>query len=175
VAVKHKICLLGASGVGKTSLVRRYVRAVFFEQYRTNVGVVIERKLVRRAGQDVDLVIWDLSGEDEFQHVRTAYVRGASGYLLVIDGTRAATLETARMLRAHVLDVVGPLPSVVALNKVDLIESWEIDRRSLDGIGASAVLQTSAKTGEGVEEAFGDLTSAILAERAAEEIPRGGR
>lgn len=175
---KHKICLLGASGVGKTSLMRRYVRSVFFEQYRTTVGVVIERKLVHRAaraGKDVELVIWDLSGEDEFQHVRTAYVRGASGYLLVADGTRASTLATARVLQANVIDVVGPVPCVLVLNKVDLSGSWELEPRAIDAVAARALLQTSAKTGAGVEEAFGALVDAILAERASEAGVREGR
>jgi len=177
VSIKHKVCLLGASGVGKTSLVRRFVRSMFLEQYRTTVGVVIERKQVRRRGQDVDLVVWDLSGEDEFQHVRTNYVQGASGYLLVVDGTRASTLETARVLQAAVLSVVGPVPFVLALNKVDLIESWDLDRRTFDPLAnaAQAVFETSAKTGAGVEDAFGALVEAILAERAAENDARDVR
>ncbi|MGZ3422830.1 MAG: Rab family GTPase [Polyangiales bacterium] len=174
---KHKVCLLGAAGVGKTSLVRRFVRAAFSEQYRTTVGVTIETKKVARPGHEVDLVIWDLSGEDEFQRVRTAYVRGASGYLLVVDGTRRATLETARALQARVVEVVGPVPWVLVMNKIDRIDSWDVDQHDVRSIGAKAgaVIETSAKTGAGVEEAFRALVDAILAERAHEQARGTGR
>lgn len=176
-SIKHKVCLLGASGVGKTSLVRRFVRSVFFEQYRTTIGVVIEKKHLRRGGHDVDLVVWDLSGEDEFQRVRTTYVQGASGYLLVIDGTRASTLETARALQNEVVSVVGPVPFVLALNKVDLIERWDLDAQALESLSgrAQAIVRTSAKTGAGVEDAFGALVDAILAERVSGIEMREGR
>ena len=86
--LKKKICLIGAFAVGKTSLVRRFVHSIFSEKYHTTVGVMIDKKQVNVNGLPVDLIIWDLHGEDDFQSVRMSYLRGASGCFYVADGTR---------------------------------------------------------------------------------------
>jgi len=96
--IQKKICLLGGFGVGKTSLVSRFVHSIFSDKYLTTVGVKIEKKSLVLNEQELDLVIWDLYGEDDFQKVRMSYLRGASGYLLVADGTRRTTLDTAMSL-----------------------------------------------------------------------------
>jgi small GTP-binding protein len=167
--IKQKICLLGASAVGKTSLVRRFVHSIFSADYLTTVGVTIEKKIVVRGARDVELVIWDLSGEDEFQRVRISYLEGASAYLLVVDGTRASTLATARALERAVTRELGPIPFVLLLNKGDLVDRWEVRLPIDDPLERAArrVLRTSAKTGAGVEQAFAALVDACL--------ERGGR
>ena len=76
---KKKICMVGACGVGKTSLVRRFVESIFDESYQTTIGVKIDKKLLELDGREVTLVIWDLAGEDEFAQVREAHLRGAAG------------------------------------------------------------------------------------------------
>jgi len=164
---KAKICLVGATAVGKSSLVGRYVTSIFSESYRTTIGVKIETRLVTRRGRDVELVIWDLSGEDEFQNVQTRYLRGASGYFLVIDGTRRDTLNVAGMLESRVRAAVGALPFVVLLNKVDLVAEWQMTSADVEAMQARgwAVLEASAKTGAGVTEAFDRLTDQILGAR----------
>jgi small GTP-binding protein len=164
---KWKVCLVGATSVGKTSLLSRYVRSIFSESYRTTIGVAIERRDVRSRGGLVELVIWDLSGEDEFQNVQPGYLRGAAGYVLVIDGTRVATIGTALTLAARVRSTVGPLPFVVAVNKADLADTWELRRRDLDALRAQhrPVLFTSAKTGVAVEELFSRLIDEIHSAR----------
>ena len=93
--LQRKVCLLGAFAVGKTSLVARFVHSLFSERYHTTIGVKIDRKTVRVNGRDVNLMIWDLAGEDEFMSLRMSYLRGTDGCLLVIDGTRKDTLATA--------------------------------------------------------------------------------
>jgi small GTP-binding protein len=156
--------MLGAFAVGKTSLVSRFVHSVFSDKYLTTVGVKIDKKPVTVDGRSVNLLIWDLAGEDELMKVRTSYLRGAAGYLLVADGTRSYTLETAFALRARVEDALGPLPYVILLNKADLEEEWELDAAATEGVAAGGhrVVRTSAKTGEGVEEAFRALAAEIL-------------
>lgn len=164
--LKRKICLLGATGVGKTSLVTRYVRSVFSGSYRTTIGVAIETRRVLLGNDAVDLVIWDLSGEDEFQSVQFAYLKGAAGYLLVADGTRRGTLETAEKLRAGASRVIGNVPLVVVANKSDLASAWDLQASDLDAFAARGwpVIRTSAATGEGVGEAFDVLARAIMRE-----------
>ncbi|MEZ6197823.1 MAG: Rab family GTPase [Planctomycetota bacterium] len=157
--IQKKICILGAFAVGKTSLVSRYVSSIFSEKYLTTVGVKIDKKLVARPGGDVSLVIWDLAGEDDIVRVRRSYFRGASGYLLVVDGTRPNTVETAALLRDRIQGQVGPIPCVALANKADLTEEWRVTDDELADLmpGRRAPLRTSAKTGEGVEEAFRQL------------------
>ena len=161
---KYKICLLGAAGVGKTSLTKRFVRGLFSDEYQTTVGVTIERKRVQRAGGDVDLLIWDLSGEDEFQRVQLSYLEGASGYLLVVDGTRASTLSTARTLQAAVDGAVGLIPFVLLVNKADIADAREVNLSVVDPLATRAVrvIRTSARTGAGVEAGFSALIDAFL-------------
>jgi small GTP-binding protein len=163
---KIKICLIGATGVGKTSLTARYVRSIFSASYLTTIGVKIETRELHRAGHDLQLVIWDLSGEDEFQSVQPAYLMGAAGYLLVVDGTRRDTLDTARTLERRVREAVGNVPYVLVVNKVDLTASWEVGRTDTELLRrtACAAVETSARTGGGVSDAFDLLVDAILAE-----------
>jgi len=162
--LQKKICMLGSFSVGKTSLVRRFVESIFDETYQTTIGVKVDKKVVSVDQKEVTLVLWDIHGEDVFQKMRMNYLRGMSGYLLVVDPTRRQTLEDALALRARVQEAMGPIPWILVLNKCDRIAEWEID---LERIGASepsrqAVIRTSAKTSEGVEEAFSRLAQAML-------------
>jgi small GTP-binding protein len=162
--LQKKICMLGTNAVGKTSLVRRFVESIYSDAYHTTVGVKVDKKVVHVAGQDVTLILWDLYGEDEFQKVRMTFLRGAAGYLLVADGTRRVTLDKALTLDEKVKASIGTVPAILLLNKNDLVDQWEIEadsERNLVDRGWM-VLRTSAKTGEGVEEAFHGLAQAML-------------
>jgi small GTP-binding protein len=164
--IQKKICLLGGFAVGKTSLVSRFVHSIFSDKYLTTVGVKIEKKSLDVDGQQLDLVVWDIYGEDDFQKVRMSYLRGASGYLLVVDGTRRATLDTALSLHDAAAQTIGKVPSVLVINKADLASLWEVDQATIARLLQSGwrVMQTSAKSGEGVEEAFSALGRAMLEE-----------
>src|SRR6478736_3867693 len=78
--IRKKICMVGLYGVGKTSLVKRYVESIFDERYHTTIGVKIDKKDVVVDGRDVSLAIWDMAGEDEIAQVKLSHLRGASGY-----------------------------------------------------------------------------------------------
>jgi small GTP-binding protein len=160
------MCLLGAYGVGKTSLVARYVHSMFSEKYMTTIGVKIDKKTVDVQDERVELVIWDIYGQDDFQKVRMSYLRGASGYLLVMDGTRGATFETALSLQTSAEQTVGQVPFIVAVNKADLSGQWEIAERDLEQLRNRGwrVIKTSAKTGGAVEAAFATLAHAMVHE-----------
>jgi len=154
--IQKKVCLLGAFAVGKTSLVARFVKSIYTDQYHTTVSVKVDKKELAVNGQQVKLIVWDLAGEDEFQKVRMSYLRGASGYLLVADGTRSNTIETARMLHNRVTEALGSLPFIFLINKADLASDWEVDEETITELQTQGwhVIKSSAKTGEGVEEAF---------------------
>jgi small GTP-binding protein len=155
--------MLGGFSVGKTSLVKRYVESVFSEAYLTTVGVKIDRKTVELPDRIVHLVLWDLAGEDEVASLRLSYLRGASGYLLVADGTRPATLDVALSLQRRVEAEQGPLPFSLLLNKHDLAGLWAVADAEIDGLRRSGwrVRPSSALTGESVEEAFTELAARV--------------
>ena len=154
----YKVCMLGAYAVGKTSLVARFVHGIFSEDYLTTLGVKIDRKEVAVEGHPAQLMLWDINGEDRFLKVNPSYVRGAHGCLLVVDGTRAATLDTAAGLRDMVLEHVGEVPMVGLVNKNDLAADWALDLPAVEArLPGCPVLSTSAKTGDAVERAFSEL------------------
>jgi small GTP-binding protein len=163
--LQKKICMLGSFSVGKTSLVRRFVKSIFSDAYQTSIGVKIEKKVVRAGNDDVTLILWDIHGEDVYQKIRMSYLRGMSGYLLVVDGTRRQTLDDAMALNERVIQEAGKVPAVLVLNKSDLTEKWEIDSTRESELTAAGwnILRTSAKTGASVEEVFSKLTAAMLA------------
>lgn len=164
--IQKKICMLGGYAVGKTSLVRRFVKGIFSEKYLTTVGVKIDKKVVRIGEKEVSLILWDIHGEDDFQQVPMSYLRGASGYLLVVDGTRSESLESAKALQKRTEEAVGAVPFVLLLNKADLRDEWEFEGGEAQEFSGKecAVIQTSAKTGQGVEEAFLRLGGRMLEE-----------
>jgi small GTP-binding protein len=164
--IKKKICLIGAFAVGKTSLVQQYLHSIFSEKYHTTVGVKIEKKSINVDHRSVDLIIWDLHGEDDFQSVRMSYLRGASGCLYVVDGTRRATLDVALALQARVQQAIGIVPSIMAINKCDLDAQWDIDDQTMDSLVQKKfhIIRTSAKTGQHVESAFIELAARMLKE-----------
>jgi small GTP-binding protein len=162
--IQKKICLLGGFGVGKTSLVAQFVHSIFSDKYLTTIGVKIDKKSVAVDQTQVELVIWDIYGHDDFQKLRVSYLRGASGYLLVADGTRQATLETADDLQRLAEEAIGRVPFVLAVNKVDLRDRWQIDADALEERKRAGwhVVETSAKTGDMVEGAFVTLARGML-------------
>ncbi len=161
--IRKKVCLIGTSAVGKTSLAKRFVQGIFSEKYLTTIGVKIDKKVVQVGGEPLELLIWDLNGEDRFQRLSLSYLRGMSGYLLVVDGTRATSLDIAQQLQERVQQEVGPVPFLVLLNKHDLVDDWELEEQHLAPLKAEGwrMLETSAKSGTAVEEAFLELAHLV--------------
>lgn len=156
--------MVGAFATGKTSLVARFVHSIFSEKYYTTVGVKIDKKTIDIQANQLNLILWDIHGEDEFQKVRLSYLRGSAGYLLVVDGTRNNTLEKAFELQKRVEDTLGQVPFILVLNKWDMTDEWEIETAEIDAVIQKGwtVIKTSAKNGLGVEEVFHTLGKKIL-------------
>lgn len=161
-ALQRKICILGGFGVGKTSLVKRFVESIFSDAYLTTVGVKIDKKSVDLAGRVVTLILWDLAGEDDIASLRMSYLRGAAGYVLVADGTRHTTLD-ALSLRRRVEAEFGALPFALLLNKNDLKDEWAIPEAEFAELRQNGwwVRSSSARTGDGVEDAFAELARRV--------------
>lgn len=163
--VQKKICMLGTFAVGKTSLVRRFVESIYTDKYHTTVGVKIDKKLIDLDEQrKMMMMLWDVEGAEAAHELRKSYLRGASGYLLVADGTRKESLYRALEIQTRAQETLGLVPYIFLINKSDLIEQWEIEERELVALVEKGwhVIRTSAKSGAGVEEAFMTLAQKMM-------------
>lgn len=158
--ISKKICLVGDFGVGKSSLIRRFVDRQFSDQYLSTVGVKISRKFIESV--NLQLLIWDLEGHTKFKGITPSYLQGASGTVVVADVSR---IETIERLSEHIQLFLSVNPKgsiVVALNKSDLIDEEQLAKLTeavqLKGWErVSGIYQTSAKTGGYVDEIFEKL------------------
>lgn len=156
--------MLGAFSVGKTSLVKQFVESIFSDKYKTTIGVQISKKIITITHQDIQLLIWDIEGADDFITMKTRYLNGASGCILVVDGTRPNTAKMANELVDVMKTEIGNCPFRLLINKCDLSNEWRIPQAQIktwEENGWSPI-KTSAKTGENVELAFQDLAEEIL-------------
>ncbi|MEM4262492.1 MAG: Rab family GTPase [Thermoplasmata archaeon] len=170
---KLKICLIGDLGVGKTSLIRRYVLDQFDDKYIATIGTKVTKKDITvvnpnsQRPERISMMIWDIMGQPSFREIlRESYFFGAQGALAVCDVTDKDTFGELRYWIKAMTATAGPVPTLVIGNKIDLKENVEITfselRSFADGMGSIAML-TSAKTGENVEKAFLALVERILA------------
>ncbi len=170
--LKAKVCLVGESAVGKTSLVRRYVLDQFSDRYITTLGAKVMKKEVHlddpRLGGPVtvDLTTWDIMGQPSLRELlREAYFSGAQGILAVVDLTRRETLDNLPAWIEAVVRTVGPVPVVVAANKADLAEQVKYgpdEIQSVTRISRSDTFLTSAKTCALVNATFERLASLVV-------------
>ena len=165
---KLKILLCGPAAVGKTSLIHRFIKSKFASDYKLTVGVdILTKEVEYQPGKIATLSIWDIGGQERFSFIRTTFYKGSSGALLVFDLSRAATWDSIQNWRAEVKQFAGPIPFVLIGNKVDLIaEVGEvIDRDDCQEYAESEesiYIETSAKDGTNVDDAFVKLTQLII-------------
>jgi small GTP-binding protein len=159
----RKVCLIGDGAVGKTSLVRRYVLDVFSDDYISTFGAKVSKKVVTFDDIELTMMIWDILGQKSGASMHSAYFAGANGAFLVCDGTRPETLEGLNSWYQEFSRVAGKVPVIPLVNKSDL--PTQVDEDSLSSISQAMgqdFKRTSAKTGEGVDEAFLQLGKLIL-------------
>ena len=156
--------MVGSYGVGKTSLVKRFVHSIFSEKYQITIGVKIDKKTVIMDDKEIKLLLWDIAGEEEAFSIPPSYLKGSDGYILVIDGTRMNTYEQAIDIQKRIQQDIGDTPFVVVLNKSDLVDDWELGKDVLDDMRQRnwLVIKGSAKLGTGVEETFNTIVRNML-------------
>ncbi len=164
-----KVCILGASGVGKSSLIHRFQSGSFSEAYRTDAGAKIEKMIVNVDRDKLQLMLWDIQGEDQVSHRFLNYLKGASAIIYVVDGTRLGTLATAIEFRRETETYFGGVkPSIMLFNKSDLALQWEISPAMISDAESGGIfaLLTSCREGSGVNTAF-NLISRVLMGKTA--------
>ncbi len=155
----HKVLLVGDGNVGKTSLVRRFCEGKFEDSRILTIGVDFQVKTVQLGERTMRLSIWDVAGQDRFRAFRDQFYAGTLAVALVYDVTAPATFFNLTRWREEVLASVPGVPMVVIGNKKDLgpvvppgeAEGWARFE------GKMPFLQTSALTGEKVEDLFQGL------------------
>ncbi|MFX1442912.1 MAG: Rab family GTPase [Promethearchaeota archaeon] len=165
-----KIVVLGDAAVGKTSLINMYIEQSFSEDYKPTLGANIIRKDVHvdEINASVRLIMWDLAGQEKYNVIRSMYFQGCVGALLVYDVTRHNTFETidSKWLKDFKKYVKKEGTYILIGNKIDLnderVVSTEDGEKYAKQIDASDFIETSAKYGENVEQAFSNLVTQIL-------------
>ncbi|UCE91736.1 MAG: GTP-binding protein [Methanobacteriota archaeon] len=169
--MKVKVCFIGDAGVGKTSLIKRFVLDVFDDRYIATIGTKVTKKIVEvdSGGESVKvmMLIWDIMGQKGFRELlREAYFFGAHGAIAVCDLTNKETLEELRSWIKALTDVAGDVPLVFAGNKADLENESVVKEAELQELAEkyeAEAFMTSAKTGQNVENMFRALGSAMHA------------
>ncbi|MHA1649515.1 MAG: GTP-binding protein [Candidatus Helarchaeota archaeon] len=165
-----KVVILGDGGVGKTSLLTRFVEKTFEQEYKSTIGTNIMRidyKLMDKI--TVAFSLWDLAGQQLFQKVRQMYLAGCQAALFVYDVTRPDTLYNLKNWQSELHAIAGTgVKSLMVGNKIDLVEerkvSYEEGKKVADELGLS-YLETSAKTGDNVNRAFGSLAFLLVKDK----------
>ncbi len=160
-----KLTLLGPGSVGKTSLLNRFIHDQFSQSYRMTMGVDFLSKKIKYKEDEVTLTIWDVGGQDRFKLMRSNYYSGTSGALLIFDLTRPDTFQKVKNTwYPELLKYCGKeVPFILIGNKLDLIKeigSTIKKNKAFEFANEknSIYIETSAKTGQRVEEAFNELT-----------------
>ncbi|MHA2224975.1 MAG: Rab family GTPase [Candidatus Hodarchaeales archaeon] len=161
-----KIVILGQGGVGKTSLIRRYVQRTFSNEYIKTIGSnFLLKKIQLKEGMKMTMQLWDLSGQDSFRNIRPQYYLNSRGGILVFDLTRHTTLESLENWYSDFTQKTGDVPLMVFGNKSDLKEQIEVQhdegKMVAQKFGAE-YLETSALNGTGVESGFLNLAWKVV-------------
>ncbi len=164
-----KIVVVGDYGVGKTTSIKKFVENKFREDYIPTLGVQITKKSIEINGNNVVLIIWDLAGQEEFFTVQRRFYNETEGVIIVYDITRKSSLENVKKWYKEVLKYTGRgIIWVLIGNKIDLIDKRIVNEDDVikllheNNIDVDIILETSAKNGENVEEAFYSLVTLLL-------------
>ena len=162
----YKVLLLGDSTVGKTCFLMRYTDKSFQEAHMSTIGLDYRLKNMQlKNGKNIKLQIWDTAGQDRFRAITKNYYKGAHGILLIYDITSIQTYENVKNWITQIREEASPHIVIYIIgNKIDMVEERKIKTEEGQKLANEFHLQfyeTSAKTGENVNETFESLVNKI--------------
>jgi len=174
-----KIVVLGESGVGKTSLMCRYVDNKFSLRTKSTIGSDFLSKNLELEGKQISLQIWDTAGQERFQSLGSSFFRGADGVVFVFDVTRANTFECLAQWKESFLIQAGlegriDFPMIIVGNKIDDEENRKVSRQRAEewckSIGDLQYFETSAKDDLNVGKAYESIAKIIVKGLKEEDV-----
>lgn len=173
---KFRVVLLGEAAVGKTSLVRRYTENVFDEEYKQTIGTTFATKDIDVTDTEgtvrkVRLNVWDMGGQSTYRELRRQFMKGASGAIVVYDITRPETFMAMNNWFESFKEICPDSPVLICANKVDLEDQRMVPHEPgmmLRDWFQAEYFETSAKTGDAVENVFTRIAEVVL-EKALSE------
>lgn len=156
-----KVCILGAYGVGKTSLVRRYIHSIFSDKYLSTIGTKISKKSIKIGDKDIELILWDISGQDEFSSISKIQLTGSFVNIVLIDPTRKSTVKVAQDIIQDLEENMPDIPILKVISKADIPNEWELTVEEITEAFPKSLL-TSAKTGLNVDSLFASAAEKAL-------------
>ena len=164
-----QILLIGDSSVGKTSLIQRYANGIFKEEYLATVGLDYYTKQEMINNLNVLVKLWDTAGQERFKALTPNYFRNAEGVVLAYDVTNSESFENLKFWINSIKSNLGEknifIPIIIIGNKIDMEDMRDITKEDASKFAKEnnyKYFETSAKTGEGVDDAFRDLVNQIL-------------
>ena len=163
--LKIKVTVIGDGGVGKTSLIQKFTQGIFKTDYTKTIGAQLTNYETEIEGYRIELIFWDIAGQDDLHFLRPSFYRGSKAAIIVYsleknDLGRRSFEHTVKW-HEDVKQFCGEIPVVVFANKVDLIEEQSLDKTKIQNLVKEhnflGYYITSAKTGQGLDEAFNDL------------------
>jgi len=167
--LRRKVCLLGASGVGKSSLVRRFVDGSFDEALDPSIAMSIFSGIVELGEVTLEMMLWDPAGADSDGQYNRSFISGASGLIFVVDATQPQTLDLLLQAQAKERGFIGSRPAMLVVNKVDLTGDFALSKAQVDAASKLdwRLIKVSAKTGNNVSQVFTKLAEMMLEARKA--------
>ena len=164
-----QILLIGDSSVGKTSLIQRYANGIFKEEYLATVGLDFYTKQEAINNINVLVRLWDTAGQERFKSLTPNYFKNAEGVIITYDITSSQSFENLKFWINSIKTNLGEkniiIPIIIVGNKLDMKDMRDITREEAEKFAKEnkyKYFETSAKTGEGVDDAFRDLVNQIL-------------
>jgi len=163
-----KIILVGDYGVGKSTSIHRFVEDKFKANYVPTLGVQVTKKSIEINGNSIDLMIWDLAGQDRYAMVRQRFYSGTQGILMLYDVTRMSSLINIKKWYNEVSRFTEQIPIILIGNKIDLVEKKEVRNADVNrfleenNINVKVKVKTSAKDGVNIEKTFHYLVRILM-------------
>ena len=169
-SLKYRVCVFGDGGVGKTTLVNRYLSGLFRSEYKVTIGADFFMKKLNHAQKQITLQIWDFAGEDKFRFLLPRYVEGSNGAIFMFDITRHSSIlnidEWLNVFKEGFDKKEIDVPLIMVGGKLDLnlkrTVSTELANELARKNNIDDIIECSSKTGENVEDIFIKITQMMM-------------